>query len=197
MNNQRTSFTLLRFIIDKTLVEGTVLLPSSANANHTTGKMPDLVCINSAKGLEEYHTLCTPLNPIFYPAACIWHKQYIIGYYDSANRRSLFALKLESGEDVRITKYCFPFHLVRDQENILEWKQYQNGDLESERAFPLYKDGTSNNKTYFGRIRLGDSNLIGQVREDGICYVPTHENGVIRVPDFEILVWKEMTSNRF
>ncbi|CAB3385849.1 Hypothetical predicted protein [Cloeon dipterum] len=193
MNNQRTSITLLRFIIDEDLGpldEGTVLLPSSANANHTTGKMPDLVCINSDEALERYHTLCTPLNPIFYPAAGIWHKQFIIGCYDSANRRILFALKLESGEDVRVTKYCYPFFLICDEENVLEWKQYKNGDLESERAFRAVTD-RHGKEGYFGRIRLGNSNLIGQVREDGICYIPTHHNGVIQASDFEILMFKE------
>ncbi|CAB3385856.1 Hypothetical predicted protein [Cloeon dipterum] len=151
-----------RFVIlFKSLVEdiGAVLPLSSANANHTTGKMPE----------------------------CYW----VLMQSDETLEGSLFAYKLDSDEFETLAVDGYPFLLLCDTEDKLEWRQYQQGDLESERAFrvPTGRNGKYEN---LGRIRLLNSNPIGQVCEDGFCYVPTLHNGVIRVSEFEILMYRDI-----
>ncbi|CAB3385848.1 Hypothetical predicted protein [Cloeon dipterum] len=162
----------------------------------TTGKMPFMVNIDSEEALKRYHATNTPLNPYFYPASCVYNSQYNYGYYDSANRRGLFVYKLDNGENVRVTRFDNNFVLLCDQENLLEWRPYQHGDLESQRVFrvPTHRNGKY---VYFGRVRQGKINLVGQVCEDGICYVPTLLYGVIRVSDFETLMYRDVQQCSF
>ncbi|CAB3385860.1 Hypothetical predicted protein [Cloeon dipterum] len=149
--------------------------------------MPSWMHIHNEEALEEYHELYTPLNPIFYPAILPWDTSYITGFYDSANRRSSFVRHLVSGDDdetdVSETIDDYNFLLLCDKENELEWRQHQPGNAINEHV-------ATNNigiPVYFGRVRVGYNNVIGEVREDGNCYIPTPFNDVIRVLDFEIL----------
>ncbi|CAB3385850.1 Hypothetical predicted protein [Cloeon dipterum] len=149
--------------------------------------------IDSEETLERYQELNTPLNPVLYPTSIFWDTQCILGYYDSENQRGLFAHKLDSGEDERVKIDNLPFLLLCDKENLLEWKQFQHGDLTNAatRAFriPTHRNGKY---VYFGRLRLGNKHPIGQVCEYGICYIPTLLNGVIRISDFEILMYRDV-----
>ncbi|CAB3385859.1 Hypothetical predicted protein [Cloeon dipterum] len=154
-------------------------------------KMPIWILIDSEETLESYQQYFTLLNPILYPATYFWYRQHFItGYYDSANQRGLFAYKINSGEDLSATIYDYNCYCLWDQENVLKWKQYQKGDLTDGRAFPAATD-RNGRPVYFGRVKFLNCNPIGQVCEDGFCYVPTHQNGVIRVSEFEILVFRD------
>ncbi|CAB3385857.1 Hypothetical predicted protein [Cloeon dipterum] len=105
--------------------------------------------------------------------------------------RSLFAYRLDSGGYLTLAVDGYPFLLLCDLENLLEWRQYQRGDLKSVCAFRV-PTGRNGKYVYFGRVRLLNSNPIGQVCEDGFCYVPTLHNGVIRVSEFEILIYRDI-----
>ncbi|CAB3385222.1 Hypothetical predicted protein [Cloeon dipterum] len=151
--------------------------------------MPVLwAAIECEETLNGYKVLNTPLNPILYPAIH-YCTRFLCGYYDSANRRSLFVSKSDSGEDVTIATRSYNFLLLCDEENLLEWRQYQHGDLTNGRAFCVPNIGVH---VYFGRTRVGNSNPIGQVCEDGFCYIPTLHYGVIKVSDFEILMYRDV-----